>query len=572
MERLRMQRRRIPDVRVPLPEISTEESVERPASPTQGEFVMQRSLKLQNILRPLEGVVVDDEPNTAVAYSKLFHDLEKAKGQSSEQAQELVQQFTEPFAAPQPGKPELSAQAELRQLHIRETAANRAELRANRAQVFSRMANLFSTDKEAKAKAKESLLGFHVLLGGKTEYVLEKSIGQGGFGAAFLAEDVSHDHRTCVAKFSAPLDRKTMFMHPDADFQKLSPDQQSESLTSAIVSRALINEVAALHQLKKLGEYNPAPLLYDAESIPDPRDNDRRIMAVTMERAPGVPMNKFTWDGTQQTDEVMVELFAQIAEDLSLAHSVGVAHGDIKPSNIMVDVRPVAGADEPTLAVGVKIIDWGSALVSRLVAKQANANAIKQPEGKPQQAVYAQPVTYKRVVEQQPQQMDTTQVKKDWMTVLKSRLGVVAASESAAVVKTTHEEVVPLPLYTKGYALESEPVSPQRDAYSLGKTMLRILIGQDFADEEVIPQRIAALESSRQKELAAVALQLTENTPTKRISAQQASDLLRDIQMRPAGQDDLRSIEDPEALEEIVVDIENEGGVEDVSDVRSNSQ
>ncbi|MGQ0700514.1 MAG: tetratricopeptide repeat protein [Panacagrimonas sp.] len=68
---------------------------------------------------------------------------------------------------------------------------------------------------------------------------------------------------------------------------------------------------------------------------------------------------------SQIPEETRLELAAQIAEALGLAHSMGVLHKDLKPGNVLVDpattkLAPGVGAPDSNDIVSIKLCDFGS--------------------------------------------------------------------------------------------------------------------------------------------------------------------------------------------------------------------
>ena len=98
-----------------------------------------------------------------------------------------------------------------------------------------------------------------------------------------------------------------------------------------------------------------------------------------MEYVEGRNVHELILDG-QVTPEVALPLLSQVCDALSYAHSKGIIHGDIKPSNIVVDGEG-----------NVKLLDFG--LARLMEHEQSDADAEWVPMGTPE---YAAPELYER--------------------------------------------------------------------------------------------------------------------------------------------------------------------------------
>ncbi len=240
-------------------------------------------------------------------------------------------------------------------------------LKKEREAWHDRMEMMFSAEQANQEAAKAEALGKTIDLGTNQKYKLEKLLGQGGFGAAYLAKDASG--KRCVVKLSRPFNREAMFKKGDSG---------PFSFTEAATARTLILEIAALKRLNKLGDQNPGPDLVDAQFMPDPRNPDRRVAVVVMEYVDGDTLGRFTAKHLEEPVKI-VEALEQVAEGLGQAHQVGIIHSDIRPGNIMVDQSGQA-----------KLIDFGGAVLPQLAERQAQT----KPEfnsNTGRRAVYAKP-------------------------------------------------------------------------------------------------------------------------------------------------------------------------------------
>jgi serine/threonine protein kinase len=138
-------------------------------------------------------------------------------------------------------------------------------------------------------------------------FVVEESIGRGSLGAVFRARHET-DQRTAVVKLLQPLST-----NPDAK-SRFANEMQS-------VMRLRHSNVLTVYDY---GEFEGVPYLVE-------------------EYAPGGRLADRISGGRRMDRRAAVALLRGVAAALDYAHSVGVLHGDVNPSNVMLgyDDRPL---------------------------------------------------------------------------------------------------------------------------------------------------------------------------------------------------------------------------------------
>ncbi|MGF1497684.1 MAG: protein kinase [Elainellaceae cyanobacterium] len=153
-----------------------------------------------------------------------------------------------------------------------------------------------------------------ILLG---RYVPMKLLGQGGFGAAFLAIDrYTPTMRQCVVKQ----------FQPSGD---LSPDQLD-------IAQALFQREA--EALEKLGNRHPLiPDLYAffELSAPDATGAAKEYFYLVQEYIDGQNMEEELEQRGPFSETEVLKIFIEVLKILKFVHDHGTIHRDIKPSNIM---------------------------------------------------------------------------------------------------------------------------------------------------------------------------------------------------------------------------------------------
>ncbi len=149
-------------------------------------------------------------------------------------------------------------------------------------------------------------------------YKLLQSIGEGGMGVVFMAEQESPVRRRVALKVIKP------------------------GMDSALV----IARFEAERQALAILDHNNIAKVFDAGTT----DTGRPFFV--MELVHGVPITEYC-DRNRLTTRERLELFMPVCQAIQHAHQKGIIHRDIKPSNVMVtlqDDRPVP-----------KVIDFGVA-------------------------------------------------------------------------------------------------------------------------------------------------------------------------------------------------------------------
>lgn len=188
------------------------------------------------------------------------------------------------------------------------------------------------TDKVRSAvpAGEEAVLGWRPGAGldvpGRESWVLERRLGEGGFGEVWLANHRrTHDRR--VFKFCFDAERLRSFKRELTLFRLLR---------EALGERA---DIAKLHDI----QLDRSPYFLESEFT---ETGNLADWAASMGGIDRVPL------------QTRLDLLAGTADAVAAAHSVGILHKDIKPSNILVYVD--RGTPRPRLA------DFGIGLLSDL--------------------------------------------------------------------------------------------------------------------------------------------------------------------------------------------------------------
>ncbi len=147
-------------------------------------------------------------------------------------------------------------------------------------------------------------------------YLLLKKLGQGGAGEVHLARDLSTGAECALKRL------------------RRATEDTGELLLREFEALARLRHPAVV----RVHEYGKAP-----DGTP----------YLVMEYVPGLPADQVVSSGDWPA---LYALAARIAVGLEALHAVGVVHGDLKPSNILV-VPPATG----TLPIDVRLVDFGLA-------------------------------------------------------------------------------------------------------------------------------------------------------------------------------------------------------------------
>jgi serine/threonine-protein kinase len=161
-------------------------------------------------------------------------------------------------------------------------------------------------------QAGQLLTGRMLYLG---KYKLIEPLGRGGMGAVFLAQHVTMNRRVALKILTKGLDR--------------NPAAMERFLSEA-------RAIAALDH----------PNIVQAYSV----DNEGDRHYLVMEYVDGRDLQRIVEEGGPLAYEVAADAIRQAADGLAHAHSKGMIHCDIKPSNLLVNSQGV-----------VKILDLGLA-------------------------------------------------------------------------------------------------------------------------------------------------------------------------------------------------------------------
>ena len=152
-------------------------------------------------------------------------------------------------------------------------------------------------------------------------YQILQLLGEGGFGAVYLAEQVEPVRRKVALKV----------MRSGSDREDLVARFEAERQAMAVMNHPGVAKV------------------WDAGALPDGKP------FFAMEFVPGKPFDEFA-DAERLDLRARARLFLQVCDAIQHAHTKGVVHRDLKPGNILVY------RDAETFHV--KVIDFGIAKAS----------------------------------------------------------------------------------------------------------------------------------------------------------------------------------------------------------------
>ena len=179
-------------------------------------------------------------------------------------------------------------------------------------------------------------------------YRIEASLGRGGMGEVFLAEDTRLKRRVALKVLPEDLARDPELL------QRFRLEAEAAAkLNHPNIAQVFATEEARLAS-DRAGE--------DGEE----GDSGRTIHFITMEYVPGRPLHEHL-SGKHLPLETFFDWFSPIADALDHAHERGVVHRDMKPANVMISdegvpkildfglARLVAGAGDETVGSGPTI-------------------------------------------------------------------------------------------------------------------------------------------------------------------------------------------------------------------------
>lgn len=211
---------------------------------------------------------------------------------------------------------------------------------------------------EESSAVKDYLAPFTIL---KEKYLLGKSLGQGGFGITYLAENMQSGLRCCIKEYfpSGLLQGRT----PDGALILADEENRPEYEEG---KQQFIEEACALQELR------------ENISVVDIRDffEENGTAYFAMELIEGCNLRVFRKNhNPKQTLKMALQMLFLLGSSLAEVHRFGMIHGDISPENILI-----------TQDGEIKLIDFGAARSFR----QGSDNKERKIYLKPNYAPYEQ--------------------------------------------------------------------------------------------------------------------------------------------------------------------------------------
>ena len=216
---------------------------------------------------------------------------------------------------------------------------------------------------EESSAVKDYLAPFTIL---KEKYLLGKSLGQGGFGITYLAENMQSGLRCCIKEYfpSGLLQGRT----PDGALILADEENRPEYEEG---KQQFIEEACALQELR------------ENISVVDIRDffEENGTAYFAMELIEGCNLRVFRKNhNPKQTLKMALQMLFLLGSSLAEVHRFGMIHGDISPENILI-----------TQDGEIKLIDFGAARSFRQGSERKEN--LPEAELRSLRAVYAETVS-----------------------------------------------------------------------------------------------------------------------------------------------------------------------------------
>ena len=207
--------------------------------------------------------------------------------------------------------------------------------------------------------------GKSAVLGRIDKYELVRSLGEGGFGAVYLARDTVAG--VDVAIKGLPPEVK----HNESELEPIRAN-------FALVKRLRHPNIVAVTDL-----HQALSVSYASKEVESKLRVFERDTMVVMDYAPGVTLAQWRrqFPGGKVPVDKAIAVVRQVASALDYAHGQKVLHRDVKPANVMVETRD----DGVTIA---RVLDFGLAAeirssmgrVSREIRDKSGTRPYMAPE------------------------------------------------------------------------------------------------------------------------------------------------------------------------------------------------
>jgi serine/threonine protein kinase len=155
------------------------------------------------------------------------------------------------------------------------------------------------------------------------DYVIAQRLNRGGMGEVYLARDIVLKRKLIIKVLSPPFSQKQEYRHQFLREAKIQANLDNPHVVQ--VFRAFMYQDFPCLAMQHVQGTDLEKIVKKAKSL---REKRREKGALSLERA--------------------IHIFLQVLEGIGFAHKYNIVHGDIKPSNILLDQQG-----------RVKIVDFG---------------------------------------------------------------------------------------------------------------------------------------------------------------------------------------------------------------------